>query len=414
MGLFSVLSDSANDGKSSSGSIPTVLQLYTDEPIQLEAASLLTGYASLTYQAIQIGDEEEDIKNRHQTPDLGIWNCRANALMDSMLATLAHNVGVFCLTVDLSQPNQVEPSLTLLQNALARHLIEYPPPSSSSTDAPESAVRQTATTSLYQLQTVNFGKANEDKKEDEEEDAAAKDEERLVNESFKTIATTIMICAKLSPVDDGEESYKLKQAQALVIYHLRKFAAALNCTLCFVEPPLSKDKEPQDDETTVALLQPTVNYAILSEWWRGLALDEKIWESDRFSANNNDESNKEETEEPAPETVEVASPLYGPGKHQEDLIESVVLRSAHYPGHWDANKDSLWVALPAPEEEKPSDTVKAAGDEGWLSQLRESIASAQDLQQQIASPEKVEQDDKKKDGKDAEVTDFFASLLKKP
>lgn len=413
MGLFTVLSNdnsttTTTTGKTSSGTIPTVVQLYTDEPVQLEATSVLTPYASLTYQAIQIGDEEEDIKNRHQTPDLGIWNCRANELVDSMLATLANKVCVYCLTVDLSQPNQVEPSLTFLQNTLTRHLIQHPPPPPS--DTPETPERLTATTSLYNLQTVEFGKANDDPKQP-----------RSVNETFQGITTTLMICAKLNPVGEdqpeGDESYKLKQAQALVIYHLRKFAAALNCTLCFVQPPALQPNESttaQDTETTVASIQPTVDYNTLSGWWRDLALDRQIWESSSSLNEETKDENKQEPEELAPETVEVASPLYGPGKHQEDLIESVVLRSAHYPGHWDANKDSLWVALPAPKDEKKVETPKPSGDEGWLSQLRESIASAQDLPPPIASPEKVELDDKKKDGKDAEVSDFFASLLKKP
>ena len=80
MVLFSVLTESttnasgeeSNTSRSgsskSSGSIPTVLQLYTgDQPIQLEEISILSGYSALTYQAIQIGSqEEEEVKNRHQ------------------------------------------------------------------------------------------------------------------------------------------------------------------------------------------------------------------------------------------------------------------------------------------------------------------------------------------------------------
>lgn len=453
MGLFTVLNDTINAKGSSAtnnspspscGTIPTVLQLYTDAPIQLETTSVLTGYSSLTYQAIQIGDEvdeELNSKNRHETPDLGVWNCRADAtLVDALLATVAKSVRVFCFTVDLSQPHQVEPAVTRLQNALVRHLIEHPP-----TDPPETPPRQTATTSLYQLQMVDFGRANEDTKNSSDSTSTATNE-RNVNESFKDISTTLMICAKLPYVQGEEEDYKLKQAQALVIYHLRKYAAALNCSLCFVQPPKTK-KESQDavdnnknnndpnantNATTLSSMQPTVDYHTVSEWWRALALDEKIWESTSSSssslslskslslssskdAEEETKGDKENEEEPTPTPeTEVATLLYGPGKHQEDLIETVVLRSATYPGHWDANKDSLWMALPAPNDEKPTETAKVTGDRGWLSQLRESIASAQDLQPAIASPEKQPEDDKKKDGKDADVSDFFASLLKKP
>lgn len=288
-----------------------------------------------------------------------------------------------------------------------------------------------------------------------------------------------MICAKLPPSDatssgagamDDADAYKTKQAQTLVIYHLRKFAAALNCSLCFVESssPPANTPDPATTPTAAAgaadstpaasstvSLQPTANYHTLSQWWRGLALDEAIWDESSttskgdlvksYSGGQDGENTEGEgttttitisevdTDEPVgvtPETVVVAAPLYGPGKHQEDLIESVLLRSANYPGHWDAGKDSLWVALPATKdhggEEDGDDAAAAAatarttgkgtaGDGGWLGQLRESIASAQDLPPPGAnsSPEKQSHDDKK-DGKDAEVSDFFASLLKKP
>lgn len=464
MVLFSVLTESttnasgeeSNTSRSgsskSSGSIPTVLQLYTgDQPIQLEEISILSGYSALTYQAIQIGSqEEEEVKNRHQTPDLGVWNChvknsssggggsKAEPLVDALLATIATKVRVFCLTVDLSQPNQVEPSLSLLQTALVRHLIENPP-----TDDADTPERKTATTSLYQLQTIEFGKANEDEAAAKQNSAA----ESSSSSSFKSITTTLMICAKLPSLDATSENndtndadtYKIKQAQTFVIYHLRKFAAALNCSLCFVHPPAqvsdpaaalvvaAESSSTPASTTSSSSLQPTADYNTLSQWWRDLALDQAIWEGsssdDPLVKSYNEDGDKEERNNTAeeavtPETVVVAMPLYGPGKHQEDLIESVLLRSANYPGHWDASKDSLWVALPASKD--PSDDVsgangKAAGDEGWLGQLRESIASAQDLPPPGAnsSPEKQSQDDKK-DGKDAEVSDFFASLLKKP
>jgi hypothetical protein len=442
MGLFSVLTDDSANGEKSAGSsgsiqIPTVLQLYTgEEPIQLEEASVLSGYSALTYQAIQIGSslEEEEVKNRHQTPDLGVWNCRVRSninssaantkeapLVDSLLATIATKVRVFCLTVDLSQPGQVEPSLTLLQTALVRHLIENPP-----TDPPETPERKTATTSLLQLQATEFGKASDDAKDE------TKSKTTTLNESFHSITTTLMICAKLPPLDvtaasDDPDAYKIKQAQTLVIYHLRKFAAALNCSLCFVEAPQPQVPNPvtptasaaatelastaTSSSTTTSTLQPTADYNTLSQWWRDLALDENIWESTTSSSGAAGET---------PETVVVATSLYGPGKHQEDLIESVLSRSANYPGHWDASKDSLWVALPASKDTDDDDATggnnrKAnSGDEGWLGQLRESIASAQDLPPPGASSPEKRMDDDKKDGKDAEVSDFFASLLKKP
>ena len=537
MGLFSVLTQAVRGGTvdadpttstttsspSSSGNLPTVLQLFmgdggpeehgSNNPneagphedyvsssrkmIQLvdNDLSLVTGYSALTYQAIQVenvggggsgggggGDEddEDDLKNKHLTPDVGVWNCRAAGdrpqLVDALLETLIRHqtISVYCLTVDLTVPNQVEPSVTLLQHALARHLIEHPPPSSSKSIDKTSTPRQTATTSLYDLQTTEFGKANKDdtksttKKDEGDEGRPSTTTTTTTNhQSFRDVKITLMICAKLSapppleeqPADGETLDYKTKQAQALVIYHLRKFAAALNCTLCFVEPPpppssrrngtgTSSKKKMETTDGASHSLHPTVDYNAVGKYWRDLALDIKIWEDttgrgavttsssleerphhdgDDTTTTPQGDDVANETGPPTPETVEVASPLYGPGKHYEDLIESVVLRSAHYPGHWDASTDSLWIALPTASTTTNShgtssgDRTNVGGDAGWLGQLRESIASATDAAAAAAaaaaSPETTSTDDdnnNKKEGKDADVSDFFASLLKNP
>jgi hypothetical protein len=536
MGLFSVLTQAVRGGtvdadpsttssSGSSGTLPTVLQLFMGDGgpedkehgssnnnpteagpheeydvsssrrmIQLvdNDVSLVTGYSALTYQAIQVenvgggsggggdDDDEEDLKNKHLTPDVGVWNCRASSsdhpqLVDALLETLIRHqtISVYCLTVDLTVPNQVEPTVTLLQHALVRHLIEHPPPSSSSSIDNTSTQRQTATTSLYDLQTTEFGKANKDDtkstttKKDEGDEGRPTTTTTTTNPSFRDVKITLMICAKLSapppleeqPADGETLDYKTKQAQALVIYHLRKFAAALNCTLCFVEPPpppssrrngtgTSSKKKMETTHGAGHSLHPTVDYNTVGKYWRDLALDIKIWEDttgrgavtssssleerphhdgDDTTTTPQGDDVANETGPPTPETVEVASPLYGPGKHYEDLIESVVLRSAHYPGHWDASTDSLWIALPTASTTTNSHGTSSGGrtnvggDAGWLGQLRESIASATDAAAAAAaaaaSPETTSTDDdnnKKKEGKDADVSDFFASLLKNP
>ncbi|KAL3926119.1 MAG: hypothetical protein SGARI_005705, partial [Bacillariaceae sp.] len=104
------------------------------------------------------------------------------------------------------------------------------------------------------------------------------------------------------------------------------------------------------------------------------------------------------------------TPLYGPGKQQEFLIETVLLRNANYPGHWEASKDSLWVALPAPQEAAAVTKTTATGDAGWLTQLRDSIASALPAEKAPAPGEG--KDDKKPKEKDVAVSSFFESLLK--
>eukprot|EP00538_Stauroneis_constricta_P014132 CAMPEP_0119567342 /NCGR_PEP_ID=MMETSP1352-20130426/35665_1 /TAXON_ID=265584 /ORGANISM="Stauroneis constricta, Strain CCMP1120" /LENGTH=135 /DNA_ID=CAMNT_0007616585 /DNA_START=48 /DNA_END=452 /DNA_ORIENTATION=+ len=80
MGLFSTLKTSSSSEAglvaSSSSVIPTVVQLYADDPIQLDTTtSRVTAYTPMTYQAVQVGSTNEELKNKHQNPDLGIWNC---------------------------------------------------------------------------------------------------------------------------------------------------------------------------------------------------------------------------------------------------------------------------------------------------------------------------------------------------
>uniref|UniRef100_A0A7S2V866 Uncharacterized protein n=1 Tax=Entomoneis paludosa TaxID=265537 RepID=A0A7S2V866_9STRA len=89
-------------------------------------------------------------------------------------------------------------------------------------------------------------------------------------------------------------------------------------------------------------------------------------------------------EEPGDDTADsqatTSSPVYGPGSYQEDLLDSVLLRNAQYPGHWDAAKESLWTILPdtssTASKSKPTVSTTAtegAGDLLWLSELKESI-----------------------------------------
>jgi len=411
----------------------------------MEETPSVTGYSSLTYQAVQVGASRDDavvaeLKNRHSNPDLGVWNCRVvvggnencNPLVDSLLAKLATPSEIvsppttFCLTIDLSDETTVEPNLSALQAALVRHLIEHPPKANSDSDA-NASITKTQTTSLYGLQTVQFGLASEEK--------AA---QRSIEESSKEVKVGLMICAVVSSndkntVDESSESaYKQKQARALVVYHLRKFANSLNAALCFVERPKPQEqqelssKDPaaedgnkdalgnnsgaEDPSSSVnSNTQLSISYDKLSQLWRDMAMGIPVWEQEQSQPS----STETETADVSP------TALYGPGRQQEDLIDSLLLRNANYPGHWEASKDSLWVALPATGDgtNTTSTGTSTAGDDGWLTQLRDSIVSALPPATDKADEEKSSapaEDAGKPKGKDAAVSSFFESLLKNP
>ena len=488
MGLFSTLTSAttSSDGQanlrkspqsstSSSANIPTLVQLYAGDvnnsssssnngAILMENNPLVTGYTTLTYQAVQVGEQasrDDAMKNhQHTNPDLGVWNCRVQQkekqsipLIDSLLAKVAPQTSVYCLTVDLSDETSVETNLSSLQAALVRHLIEHPPSSSATTtdtattetdgemDIDPATTGSTSsgnnikTTSLYDLQTAQFGLASEEK--------AA---EQTIEETAKDVKIGLMICAvvgsssssrggggdddtnqnNLAADISSESAYKKKQARALVVYHLRKFANAINAALCFVERPAAVENHQSsegdnktqtteaaaaaaDDTTTTNAAEDTqiaIPYDKLSQLWRDMAMGIPVWEQQST-----------ETEDTA-----AATALYGPGRQQEDLIESLLLRNANYPGHWDANKDSLWVALPSTSgggggggtSEMSTQTI-TTGDGGWLTQLRDSIASALPATDKTSGNEKASADDDgKPKEKDAAVSSFFESLLANP
>mmetsp|Transcript_21387 Transcript_21387/g.48202 ORF Transcript_21387/g.48202 Transcript_21387/m.48202 type:complete len:474 (-) Transcript_21387:89-1510(-) len=473
MALFSTLASATNESNTdtkggvvvetaaaaptSSATIATVIQLYSNQQIILmEDTPSVTGFTSLTYQAVQVGATRDDTepKNRHSNPDLGVWNCRivvgsskssgsssnnenGDPLVDSLLAKLAapaqkasqssSSSSVYCLTIDLSDEATVEPNLSALQAALVRHLIEHPPPIGP--DGPT----KIQTTSLYDLQTAQFGLASEEK--------AA---ERSIEESAKNARVGLMICAVVSSNDNNntidessESAYKKKQARALVIYHLRKFASSINAALCFVERPkqqehqrdVSKDqaeagtadvKSAEGDSSinnNNNNTQLAVSYDKLSQLWRDMATGIPVWDQQQHEASATNNATK--STETAADAEVSPTALYGPGRQQEDLIESLLLRNANYPGHWDASKDSLWVALPAASEgaSTASSGAPTSGDDGWLTQLRDSIASAlpaDKADDKEKNPSGGGGDSGKPKEKDAAVSSFFESLLKNP
>jgi hypothetical protein len=455
----------------------------------MEETPIVTGYSSLTYQAVQVGASRDDavvlaeLKNRHSNPDLGVWNCRVvvggsgnnnknneniDPLVDSLLAKLAvpsETVlppSVYCMTVDLSDEPTVEPNLSALQAALVRHLIEYPPQTNTNTNSDGDAsvtstsTSKTQTTSLYDLQTVQFGLASDEK-------AAA----RSIEESAKDVKVGLMICAVVSSNDttntvdeSSEAAYKKKQARALVVYHLRKFASSINAALCFVERPKPQEVENQQNESSLPSnndpateesnkdgsaadtsgsndinndnnnnnnAQLSISYDKLSQLWRDMATGIPVWEQEQQSSKTETGKATAGAELAVAETASDVSPtaLYGPGRQQDDLIESLLLRNANYPGHWDASKDSLWVALPcgtsggsSGDGNTTTTGTSTAGDDGWLTQLRDSIASALPPTSDKADENNKSSAPKDEDGKpkekDAAVSSFFESLLKNP
>ena len=112
-------------------------------------------------------------------------------------------------------------------------------------------------------------------------------------EADENVQIALMILALIpstTSTSTSVDAYKETQSQALVMYHLRKYAAALNASLCFVNELTPEG--PDQNQTTMTTEQ-------LANIWR------------KWAQSNDLEGN---------------DAIYLPGNHQVDLIESVLLR----------------------------------------------------------------------------------------
>lgn len=420
MGLFSTLTSSATEGaegktRTSTLDIPNVIQLYSGTPIIVEKNGKSRKFSVLSYQTVHVSSsaayeggallskQEQEATTLH--PNLGIWNCRVTKaqggitggdqkpLADEIFKTLPVSEAppTICMSVDLTNLLEVEPTVTLLQDALVRYLIDRGAAGSSTESS-------NATTSLFDLRSTHFGLAVNDEESAKTMSASAPEEgDKKVRIS---LAISVMLSSRGGEGDSAgaegsNSSYKEKQAEALVLYHLRKYAASLNAVLCFVR----KEKATEEESKAIAAL--TLNQ--LSYVWHQLAKGEEGWK----------ELDPTATEDAESEQSAVVSGIYGPGNHQEDLIEAVLLRNAQFPGQWDASKDSLWAAMPPPQVDEKNESaaaVSASGDESWLNELRSSVAS--EAKTPPSSAQKPDASANAKTPNDAAVSSFFESLLK--
>ena len=516
-----------SDSKSGTSELPTVVQLFTRQPIPLITDTAGTGpqpqqsqqppvFAALHYTAVQclteLSSEQEDgdgpwglggaslrgssnaaaaaRRNKEWlVPDLGVWNVQVpeedssnephhKKLLDSLLPLTRSNT--FCIVVDCRNSNssssvdvaadlsQVEPSITKIQEALVRLLIQNYKGTTTTTTA--TTFLPTQTTSLYDLRSVQFGLGDQD------ESAAARIHSFTAtapDEVDRSIRIALQICV-LSPrhqasatslLHDNQQQhqqhdYKTQQYQKVLLYHLHKYAAALHASLVFVADPLDTTGDhtavavgSEQNENAEALQpqqqqQPTVTTAQLPLVWKALAQGKPVWKYPTMEAVLEDKlavvvPEETITESPAVGDILADTPednnnnnnaivdesiyslIYGPDNHNTELIESVLQRNANYPGHWDVATDSVWKILPPTLRASSSTTTThrsnshkttTAGDVMWLTELRDSIKgnSSSDTAAGLQTPPprtKDGDDTANKTPNDAAVSSFFQGLL---
>jgi hypothetical protein len=445
MGLFSMLPQSSeaaaahvSGAKKSSDALPTVVQLVSGSNWGNSTNKSTAGnshpFAPLHYSAVRCSLDSSSyapggvVGLRHAnklkidnnagiTPDLGIWTCRADQgreLVDALLPATVSNE-TLVLTVDAQSPERVEPSLTQQQEALVRHLIQHRVEGGDGI-TPNNKNEETATrtTSLAKLKTVQFGLAPESTHNRVVKAAEEADEHLMV---------TVQICVHLPapPRDDDDKAdyYKEQQMMSLLQYHLRKYAANLNASLIFVQPEqrldgASERSVPQSGDSKQR--QVAVSRSELNFVWKALAQGQAVWKYETIEeliegrpvapAREEHEGKDNEPEQSG------YSLIYGPDNHNAELIDTVLLRAATYPGHWDASTESLREILPNAVAVK-AETAVVSGDQGWLKELRDSVVSAAAAGLQTPPPKSAKPaDSATKTPNDAAVSSFFEGLLK--
>ena len=459
MVLFSILkqdtaavSSGTTSNGNSSRALPTIVQLYRTAPaFTANNASSPPPYAWWTYQAVattEIGNEATasgpslrkqapSAANTSAPPDLGVWNCRVRNNNNNASETLWRSnkdlkqVNNFVWTVDMEPAASVEPALTALQNALIRHLVER---SAAAKDEEEPAPLpppvDTATTSLAKLRNTQFGLANNDNSYT----APPVPANSQIDEQNVKVALMIVIRLNKANKNNSTDEYMAQQHQALLVYHLRKFAVAISAPLVFVQDDTDMNasaaalQAPNTATSVTACLTP----AQLAVLWRAWAQGAPVWretlqyleEAGLTLQMTDPEANDDKTAgEENPASTDTAASnnitptaLYSPDP--DDLIETVLLRAANYPGHWEASKDSIWHVLPAvsassgSREQSGNKQNNMAADQGWLEELRQSVATASSAAG-LTTPEPKKKSSSNTPAKTPnEAAAFFESLLK--
>eukprot|EP00557_Chaetoceros_sp_GSL56_P012785 CAMPEP_0176487204 /NCGR_PEP_ID=MMETSP0200_2-20121128/5994_1 /TAXON_ID=947934 /ORGANISM="Chaetoceros sp., Strain GSL56" /LENGTH=633 /DNA_ID=CAMNT_0017883991 /DNA_START=71 /DNA_END=1969 /DNA_ORIENTATION=+ len=232
----------------------------------------------------------------------------------------------------------------------------------------------------------------------------------------------LVICGILCSKKDV--TYREKQALNLVSYHLQKFASEVNCTLCFMRNDdvvvddervsgggggegLNHGKDVMGHHPVTVVREDGFRPKGLSvaEFAKCLSKVILYQSSNRNRNNNTNDENKVVGREEDFDADDILTStndnnlnndnnggyqqpsFYGPFDYDVDLINSVLLRGAGCPGVWNANTDSLWVALQPPPLSQPlqnsDDSIignnassmqsSKDGDQEWLEKLAESV-----------------------------------------
>jgi hypothetical protein len=431
---------------------PTAVQLYVNQYISFSsyalvdtntpsasnaaAANVPKRFEALSYQSSHLPESKNEFRTTKggqpslvaEEPNFGIWDCRCGGNGTSgsssgnsgtsgsgnaavMVATLLKRVlpppsspPIFLAVVDLAQPHQVQPMLSSMMSAIVEYTKKETTAKEPLSSELDSTIVQQGTTSPSRLTMMEFGKApstNETLPPLAEEGGESSTRS---SHGASTEDLCIVLCAVLPPTKTNNNSnaedvtYKEKQAQNLVRYHLFKYASQIQCTLAFVRHhdqtsnavtvvPSDEAAEEQSPASKGTDAMEGISVQDLSIVIRRLS--QNLPPMERVEAMVvEEESGSEGTQVDTAEQGTSPQPsIYAPGQYDTELIDSAYLRNASCPGVWNANEDDLTVALPpmtttttkgdtaSGKEKTLVDTKRRGGDEEWLTRLADSVTA---------------------------------------
>jgi len=380
---------------------------------------------------------------------MGMWNCRdtgSSTLMESLLQNVilfspeddaaavedgeeekarssssscrrSHHAA-FVITLDMNEPNTIAPSIQSVTNSIVQNY-------DGSSNEEEPIMEDgggAATTSIKSLKDYLFGKVPPPPQGDEEE-------KKQITENHGEKRISLMLACVLP--SNPPTTYREKQEQALITYHLHRFACTVNCSLAFIRPSsISGDNHFNSATNTVDSVDvPTLcNYVNRA----ALGLAPKLTFGYRNDDNDNEgkeDETKENIEEKKKNVMDHHVALFPPNTLDPIMIETTLRRNASCEGIWDVDKNSLEEALPPPPplpnntfaaaggglnlggkllQEQPSNKSSGGWDQEWMSKLAKSVKS------ETVIPAVVQKEPEKKSTNAAnDAASFFENLLKK-
>lgn len=235
----------------------------------------------------------------------------------------------------------------------------------------------------------------------------------------KYVSLILAVCLPTKP----SSSYQDEQAQALVMYHLYRFALHVNCVVAFVQKKeiCADDTTANDDNAEADESEDTIA-SMDTDSLRDVVLQIASGVSPRDVRANRTSALKEaDGDTPFAEDTSPSSlALVTPGSIDSTLVENTMLANANCEGQWDAAVDPLPKALPEQTNGQaftghvkatPSESsTKAYSDDEWLSKLASAIKTIEALPSAVAKEEPKSKTNAKKD---VAVSSFFENLLKK-